>query len=260
MIMRRVAPLLLLAVVAACGGRGADIAHPSGHDDVVVRIATSPGAGPSGLAFSTVPQLVLTGDGTAYIAMQEATMTGIVSPVVKVNAPDDALPDLLARADRDRLLGEPPDYSPPEPVLDADDLTVVLAADGHTWTHTASALGDTATNTAARDRLADFVDYADSWSLNVHTDDAQQDYAPSLRVMATPTPETADLPGPVAAWPSAAQVRLADIGPCTVVDDPVVVRSLTTRDERFYREGRLTYSVAAAVSLPGDSCSDQAHS
>ncbi len=56
MIMRRVAPLLLLAVVAACGGRGADIAHPSGHDDVVVRIATSPGAAPSGLAFSTVPQ------------------------------------------------------------------------------------------------------------------------------------------------------------------------------------------------------------
>jgi hypothetical protein len=75
------------------------------------------------------------------------------------------------------------------------------------------------------------------------------------RVLATPVPETAEPDGAVAPWRAPARVRLAGIGSCSVVDDPAVVRSLTTREETFYRQGGTTYDVAAAVLLPGDTCS-----
>jgi hypothetical protein len=38
------------------------------------------------------------------------------------------------------------------------------------------------------------------------------------------------------------------------VRDRAVVRALMTRPERYYRQGGRTYSVAAAILLPGDTC------
>jgi hypothetical protein len=244
----------VVGVLTACGGH-TDLAHPTGHGDVVVRVESGAGMGTRESFFSDIPDLVLTGDGTTYVAMQETEMRGIVSPVVRFTAPDGALDSLLERANHDHLLGDPPDYSSSGEVSDGGDTRVTLSTNQGTWAHTANALDAGASSrSTARARLADFVGYATRWSQQVHMDHSVRDYAPVLRVMATPLPETDDPKVDVATWPVAAEVDLADLGNCSVVDDATVVRSLTTRRERAYRQGGATYSVAAAVLLPGESC------
>jgi len=46
----------------------------------------------------------------------------------------------------------------------------------------------------------------------------------------------------------------APAGTLVYLHDPAVVRALTTAPEQYYRQGGRTYSVAAAVPLPGDWC------
>jgi hypothetical protein len=248
-----VLPLLL----GACGSHqsAANVPHASGHRDVVLRVTEGGGMGTEQMFFTEPPVLVVTGDGTTYVRMEEATTQGIVWPLISYRVPESELQMLLHEADHDGLLAAPPDYTPPDPISDAGDTTVALTADGDTWTHRTNGLGDFDKETTARARLADFVTYLQHWRLTPRKPRPREIQPQVLRVMAHPLPDGSAPPdGRVGRWPTDAKVDLADVGDCTVVRDPAVVRLLTTGQAHAYRQAGRRYLVAAAVSLPGDSC------
>lgn len=222
-----------------------DQPHARGHDDLVVRVEDSPGTGSRESFFSDPPLLVVTGDGTAYVS-RDAAPTGLVRPVLTLDLGEGGVQDLLKRASHDGLLADHPTYPMPH-VMDGGETTVTLATGHGRWTHRAYALGP-GLGFSARARLADFVGRAEA--LASSSSAAPYD-PPALRVMAEASPAW---PIDAAAWPAGATVAPADLGDCTVVRDPRLVRLLTTSADRFYRQDGTTYAVAAAVLLPGDSC------
>lgn len=227
--------------------------HAEGHDDLVIRIDVSAGMGSAESFFSQPPDLVVTGDGTAYTPAEEMPGDGIVTPVVTHHLGGARLGSLLKRAHHDGLLRDHPTYDVPSGVSDGSTTEVLLVTRRGRWTHSAYALDSGGWGFSERDRLADFV----SRALETGRDaPATVDHSPAaLRVMTT-TGVLPDSSVAVASWPRDASVTPAAIGDCLVVHDPAVIRTLTTRPERYYRQGSKTYSVAAAVSLPGDACSD----
>lgn len=251
---RRLVLLAVLPVVAACGSHqpAADLPHPTGHGEVVLRLTEGPGMGTAQTFFTEPPVLVVTGDGTVYLRGEEVTAQGIVWPMFAYAAPEADLQAVLHEADRDGLLAAPPDYAPPSPIADGGDTRVEVTAGGGRWVHVANGLSDATRESGARSRLADFVAFLRGWARTPRQPRAQEIQPTVLRVLARVTGAPPD--GPVDPWPTRAGVDLADIGDCAVVRDPAVVRRLTTAGVRSYRQGGRTYEVAAAVLLPGDSC------
>lgn len=244
----------LLALLYARGylpyvGLGSAQPHPRGHDDVVVRLSESAGMGTEASFFSKPPDLVVTGDGTAY-AYRWGSASGIVAPVVTFHLDEGGIQSLLKRAAHDRLLAAPPSYPSPD-VQDGGETDVWLSTDRGSWHHSAYALAG-AWGFTASGRLADFVGAARSLAMGAHA----EPYRPTtLRVLATPTdppPATKDV---VADWPSGTGVDLATVGHCAEVTSPAAIRVLTSGTYRYYAQHGQTYEVAAAVSLPGDPCS-----
>ena len=265
MVVRRL--LVVLAVPVALAGCGGGVAHdavsrdhPSGARDVVLRLSEGSGMTSQQMAFATPPEVEVAGDGTLYLREEEATRQGVVWPVVTRRVSEQELQDLLREADDRGLLAAPPDYEPDRVVMDAGSTTVVLDAGGGTWTHDAYALGFGGDESGARGRLQDFVAYVGRWARDAGGPPAQEVTPTVLRVMATPVSGPLPIAGEPAPWPPGSRVRLADVGVCRVVRDPAAVRALTTRPDAFYAEAGRDYEVAAAVPLPGDSCSGDGHS
>ena len=248
--------LATVAVLVVVGRHGPylgvlehDQPYAHGHDDLVVRVERSPGMGTRESFFSEPPDLVVTGDGTAYATAHAGAPSGIVASVLTFHVPEGRLQDLLKRAHHDGLLADRAAYPAPAGVMDGGTTTVVLDTTVR-WTHRAYALEPGGWNPTATGRLADFVGAA----LRV-ADGPGTPYRPRvLRVMAEPTQQGSTTSVPMATWPVGAEVEPAALGDCTVVRDPAVVEALTTRSDQYYRQGTTTYAVAAAVHLPGDVC------
>jgi hypothetical protein len=247
--------LATVAVAALVGRSGPyvgifehDQPHAHGHDDLVVRVERSPGMGTRESFFTQAPDLVLTGDGTVYAAAHEGPPSGIVESVLTFHVSEGQVQGLLKRAHHDDLLTDRATYPAPSDVMDGGTTSVVIATAAR-WTHRAYALEPGGWSPTARGRLADFVGAALRVAVGPGTP-----YRPRvLRMMAEPA-DGSGISEPVATWPSGLRVDLATVGDCALVHDPAVVRALTTRPEQYYREGRTTYEVAAAVALPGDPC------
>jgi hypothetical protein len=264
MLVRRLVLLLAApALLAGCGGAASDAvsrAHPTGARDVVLRVTEGGGETSAQNVFDTPPLVEVTGDGTLYLREEEATRQGVVWPLVTRQVSEQDLQGVLREADDAGLLAAPPDYEPATSVQDAATTTVVLDAGGGPWTHQAYALGFDGDESGARGRLQDFVAYVERWAREPDGPPAREVTPTALRVMAMPVTGRLALEGELATWPADARVRLADVGSCRVVRDPVAVRALTRQPDSFYGEARRIYAVAAAVPLPGDSCGNGAHS
>ena len=263
--MRRLVLLLAVpALLAGCGGGVAsdavDRVHPTGARDVVLRVTEAGGETSEQNMFGAPPVVEVTGDGTLYLRKEEATRQGVVWPLVTRQVSEGELQTLLREADDGGLLAAPPDYEPPTSVQDAATTTFLLDAGGGPWTHQAYALGSAGDESGARGRLQDFVEYVDRWARDSGGPTVQEVTPTVLRVLARPVTGRLALEGRLATWPAEARVRLADVGSCRVVRDPAAVRALTTQPDTFYGDGGAIYAVAAAVLLPGDSCSDGARS
>lgn len=235
--------------VGVIGAFMPDQPHARGHADLVIRVEDSPGMGTMQSFFSRPPDLVVTGDGTAY-AHQWATSTGLVEPVLTFHLGEGGIQGLLKRASHDGLLADHLTYPMPD-VQDGGLTRVVLATGNGRWSHSAIAL-EPGWGPTARGHLADFVSAARAVAASTS---AVPFHATALRVMAAVSSEATSKTGDVGRWPARARVHLDAIGGCAVVTDPTVIRLLTTQKVGFYREGGTTYSLAAAVLLPGDSCS-----
>jgi hypothetical protein len=244
-----------MSLLVACGSHqpAADITHPTGHRDVVIRLTDGPGMGTAQTFFSEPPVLVVAGDGTTYLRGEEVTAQGIVWPMFGYHASEAELQALLHEADRDGLLAAPPDYSPPSSIADGGDTRVEITTGGGHWAHVVNGLGDPTRESGARGRLADFVAFVEGWARTPRKPSPPEIQPTVLRVLSQVSPAPTN--DTVEPWPARAAVDLATIGSCAVVRDPVAVHRLTTAGVRYYRQAGLTYEVAAAVLLPGDSCS-----
>jgi hypothetical protein len=238
-------------------GDGPEVA--AGADDVVLRIETGGGYVPVDYAFANGPTVLVTGDG---LVLQPAPQAADAEqprllPYVQHTVDAATLEDVVRLADEAGLLAEPPDYFEGAPqVTDMPSTTVEITADGETWTHSAYALGFD-TEKGRRQVLADYV----SDALDLLDDGEAAPYEPAaIRLSATETTGSASGAVP-AGWP--AEVDLATVGSCAVVDDPTAVAAVADalagadRSQVFAQAGR-TWSVAAAVVLPGEDrpCAD----
>ena len=167
MVKKRLIPVLAvvgLAIVAtSCGSDGAQSSpssdstlppvatgdpatggytHPTGVDDVVISYAELGGFTTPAVTFQQTPAVLVPGDGRVFSpGAQIEIYPGPLLPAVQVQTiTEPGIQNLLAAADDAGLLADI-DYTIDSNVADASTATVVISADGDTWTHEAYALG-----------------------------------------------------------------------------------------------------------------------
>lgn len=173
---------LCAVALAACGGDDdtgpvagteppSEIDHPTGADELVVRVAT--GGGPAGPSTrpAEVPELSVYGDGRAIvIGPTTLEFPGAALPNLQQGRlGDDALEELVRSAFTAGLLDDdPPDYG--EPAI-TDQATTVVTVHAGDVERTVSVYGLrseeegsglTPEQRAARERLRDFLDVVDA--------------------------------------------------------------------------------------------------
>jgi len=149
--------MLMALLLAACGGVGNDaggggdgngddplptIAHPTGANDLVLRVETGGGFVPVEYALRAVPGVSIYGDGRMIVQGPVIEIyPGPALPNLQVSAlTEDALQAILAEARAAGLLGGDATYDYPC-VADLPTTTFTVTADGTTHTVSAYALG-----------------------------------------------------------------------------------------------------------------------
>lgn len=222
------------------------IGHPTGPDDVLLRIETGGGFVPVEYSFTQQPTLLLTGDGRLLLPPTGRDRTRML-PVDVAQLDEEQVQELLGLADEAGLLSDPPDYEDitGAQVADAPTTTVTLGTSAGTWVHAAYALG-LDDGSGPRAALGSFIDAAVAATAGVEVARFQPE---ALALHVQPT----DLDREVVAWPDD-DVALADVAGCQVVPaTPGLLEALSTSGlvVSFSQDGAL-YSVSGAEVLPGD--------
>jgi hypothetical protein len=237
--------------------------HPTGADDVVIEIGYQGGFVPVGVAFTEVPSLLITGDGRAITnGPVPAIYPGPLLPnLVQQSITEEGIQTLLAQADELGLLANVQYSDPSSQIADAPDTVVSITVDGTTYRHVAYALGIDPESDPARANLFDFVNAATNLTGTVGADQlgAEEPYeSDTYLIRATEvdlsTMDT-EIPPTVVRWPADASVRLADAADCAEL--PRAEGDALFPDANqltFFKQARVTYSVAATLQLPGRGC------
>jgi hypothetical protein len=237
--------------------------HPTGADDVVIEIGYQGGFVPVGVAFTEVPSLLITGDGRAITnGPVPAIYPGPLLPnLVQQSITEEGIQTLLAKADELGLLANVQYSDPSSQIADAPDTVVSISVDGTTYRHVAYALGIDPESDPARANLFDFVNAATNLTGTVGADQlgAEEPYeSDTYLIRATEvdlsTMDT-EIPPTVVRWPADASVRLADAADCAEL--PRAEGDALFPDANqltFFKQARVTYSVAATLQLPGRGC------
>jgi hypothetical protein len=240
----------------------ARIDHPTGPDDLVVRSADEGGFVPMGYSFINQPHVLITGDRRviepgAMVAIFPGPM---IRPLFQRTITEEGLQTLLALAEDNQLLQDPPEYATNSLIADAPTTVVTLAAAGGTFSHRAYALGFDDEDDADRARLAAFSQAVRDLPGTVGEAELgeQQPYVGTqYRFMAVPvnmddfaggepSPEVRD-------WPADAPVRLADAAECALLEVSDVETLLAdTTEWTFFTDADVTYQLFVAHVLPGD--------
>jgi hypothetical protein len=236
------------------------IDHPTGADDVVVRIAYEGGFVPVEVTFLNLPTLLVSGDGHAFVQGPIPEIyPGPLLPNIQVRPVTEAgLQDLLAIADEHGLLADV-EYTNPTNVADAPDTVVEISANGTTYVHRAYALGINAETDPARAALADFVAQATGdwlYGDNPELGPEQPYTSEAFLIRASEVGDyTGDIEPTIVDWPADASVRLADAGECAAIPAAEVGALFADANQlTFFAEDGITYQLTVKPQLPGDAC------
>ena len=274
-----VAPIV--AVIAACGDPTqqststepttpgttpttipAGLSHPTGADDVVVRLAYEGGFVAPDYLFASIPQLLVSGDGRAFTqGLFPEVYPGPLLPNILVRTiNEDGIQLLLGVANAAGLLAPPADYTGGTQIADAPDTVLTINGNGGTFIHSAYALGIDNPETPARARLLDAVTSLSDVELTVGAAKLGTNetfVATTYRLRATATDPSALVgqePAPIVIdWPAATGVSLADAGDCARVDaEAVGSLFIDATQNTYFRDGDIVYHLAVRGVLPGD--------
>jgi hypothetical protein len=269
-----VATPVLAQLLVACGDDTVDsattglpegILHPTGSDEVVLRIGNEGGFVPVGYSFMNIPTLLISGDRKVITpGAQIMIYPGPLLPALTERTITEAgIQRLLVAADSAGLLRTPPDYSTDMTVADAPNTVVLINAAGSSFRHDAPALGfDTPETTPARIALNAFVQAVTNLESAVGAENLGPDATlqpTAYRIQATEVADAdlADLemPPTKVPWPSDAGVTLAEAHTCAVVSADKAGAVLQAANQlTYFTEADKIYRVAAVAKLPGDTC------
>ncbi len=273
----------LLAALAACGDpdqeaattnpttpsttpgttpTGVGITHPTGADDVVLKVTYEGGFVPAGFFFVNTPALLVSGDGRVFTqGAVPAIFPGPLLPTVLVRTiSEDGLQALLALVQKAGLFAKIPDYSGGDNVADAPSTVLAINANGGTFVHSAYALGLDTPESPARQTLLDVttalgdIETAAGVS-NLGTDEPFVASAYRLQAHAVdPTETSTQDPAPtVIDWPAASGISLVTATECARVAASAVGSLFTDATQNtYFKEGDIVYQVSVAGVLPGD--------
>lgn len=217
---RRLGSLVLLVLLAllagACGRKsssaGGDIGHPSGADQLVLRMDTAGGYVPPSYSLRGIPTWSLYGDGSLITqgAQIEIYPPPALPSVLVTPLSEDGVQAILRAAEDAGLMGPNADY-PYRCITDAPVTTFTLVAEGQTHVISAYALGENqgscpGTDTEARGKLAAFqakLTDLRSWLPEGSVGSDRPFRFSELRVYVQPYTGTGDpnLTEPPLAWP-----------------------------------------------------------
>jgi hypothetical protein len=266
----------VLVALAACGDPDGDatvteptpdptvagITHPTGTDDVVLKLSYEGGFVPVGYAFVNTPTLLVSGDGRVFTpGIIPAIFPGPLLPTVMVRSiNEDGLQAMLGVAQHAGLLASPPDYTGGENVADASNTVLAINAADGTFVHSAYALGTGNPESGARQNLldattalSDVETAAGAENLGIDQPFVPTTYRFQARVVGSDE-LTGQQPAPtIAAWPAEAVVSLASATTCARVDaEAIGSLFLDAKQNTYFTEGDVTYQLAVAGVLPGD--------
>jgi hypothetical protein len=253
----------------------AGIEHPTGADEVVLRLGFVGGFVPTGYAFTSVPSTLITGDGRVIQpGATTAIFPGPLLPAFDVRTISEAaIQTILAAADEANLLAPPPDYSAQINVADAPDTQLELHAAGGAYVHLAMALGfddpaaspsGSPTGSTVRQTLSDFCNSLGDLDTLVGRENLSESVplvVEAYRFQARPVsveelagyteePKPTQIP-----WPLDLGVSLASAAECAQIDAAKIGNLFSDANQlTFFVEGATTYMVAAVAMLPGDTC------
>jgi len=257
----------------ATGSPGEAIVHPTDATSAVVHFAYEGGFVPVDVAFTRLPNLVVSGDGRVYRpAATTAIYPGpLVQPFTVRTITEDGVQTLLALAEEHGLLAPPPDYAAELNIADAPDTVVRLQAADGSYEHRAYALGIATADddpeselTEPRRRLARFVqalvaleDTVGAAELGEETIVEPQAYRMRATAIDESTLGGLEVEPTFVDWPVDTGIDLATASSCatvtaTQVGDTFADATQTT----YFRQDGATYQLAVAIVLPGDTGCD----
>jgi hypothetical protein len=246
------------------------IAHPTGADDVVLRLGYAGGFTMQGASFTFPPTLLVSGDGRVFQpgAQIEIYPGPLLQPVMVRTITEAGVQKLLRLADDAGLLATPPDYTADIPVADAPDTVVTINADGGSYVHQAYALGmdlDASGQTIdgltpQRAKLKKFVDLIGDITPIVGAENLGEEApfeATAYRFQAyvvDPAALVGQEPAPtVVPWPASTGIKLAAAAECARLDAAAAGSVFTdAMQNTYFTDEGVTYSIAVGRVLPGD--------
>ncbi len=259
---------LLVLTAAACGddandgggvGSAGSFEHPTGADDVVLRVGFRGGFMAAESAFLDLPTLLVSGDGRLFVQGPVAAIfPGPLMPNVQVRTVSEAgIQQLLQLAADNGLLAER-EYAGPTDIADAPDTVVQVTADGETFEHAAYALGVDSETDEPRKALADFVTAAGAWVSDSNPElGAEQASEPdAIRIRAMPVTDLTgyEIEPAVVPWPGTLPA-LADASNCIAIPAAEVTALFADANQlTFFQTGDTVYQVTPKQRLPGSAC------
>lgn len=238
--------------------------HPTGSDEVVLRIAYEGGFTTPDVVFLGLPTVLVTGDRVFQQGPVIEIYPGPLLPNIQVRTITEAgIQELLTAADEAGLL-EQRTYDGPDNIADAPDTVVTLTVDGVTHEHRAYALGfdDLSGVEGDEDRAAlqGFVELVSQYVtaqpgevLGQESAFVPEEYL--LRAYIADDLSGFEIEPTIVAWPAEAPIRLADAADCAALPAASFGALFATATQlTFFEDAGVVYRLAVKPALPGDAC------
>jgi hypothetical protein len=237
--------------------------HPTGADEVVLRIGFEGGYVTPETTFQNLPTLLVSGDGRAFqLGPTILIYPGPLLPNVQVRSvTDEGIQQLLGLADSHGLLEERV-YAADDMIADASDTVVTLNVDGRAIEHRAYALGlpDDEVDEARR-ALAQFVADAQALATSPESDVFGPESAFEPDTYLVRALIVGDWTGDdgieprLVDWPADASFGLTDEPECAEAPAAEFGELFESADQlTWFVDDGDTYQLFVKPQLPGDSC------